>query len=115
VVERFLIRGDMEEGRQFAGFVRRIWLRRNEFIHGGSLSHPIEIVTRTKEAMEEFQTSNVGIAMSREMKATETWTAPGWYKANWDAAIDRVKGWMGLGVILCGHILGKSHIAWVLR
>jgi hypothetical protein len=54
VVERFLIRGDMEEGRQFAGFVRRIWLRRNEFIHGGSLSHPIEIVTRTKEAMEEF-------------------------------------------------------------
>lgn len=41
------------------------------------------------------------------------WQAPpqGWYKANWDAGVDRKKGRVGLGVIIRDH----NGAMWVAK
>jgi hypothetical protein len=47
VVEDMFSIYDEEEMRLFAGLARRIWLRRNESIHGGLFSSPKEIFFQT--------------------------------------------------------------------
>jgi hypothetical protein len=44
-----------EETVQVVGLVRRIWLRRNEALHGGVFTHPRELVQQTLRAVEEYK------------------------------------------------------------
>jgi hypothetical protein len=37
------------------GTARRIWLQRNDFIHGGVFTHPAEIMKRAKAVILDFQ------------------------------------------------------------
>ena len=43
----------------FVGIARRIWLRRNEVLHGGKFLHPSELILQTRKAITEFQQAHV--------------------------------------------------------
>ncbi|XP_059431505.1 uncharacterized protein LOC132165008 [Corylus avellana] len=90
---------------QFVGLARRIWLRRNELVHGGLFSHPKLLMEKTELAIQEFNLAQARGEQSMPLSvepAGVRWSAPlqGWVKANWDAALDRKSGWMGLGVVI---------------
>jgi hypothetical protein len=53
-VEEIFLQCDPEEIKQFVGIARRLWLRRNEVVHGGRMIHPNDLVSQTKTAMVEF-------------------------------------------------------------
>ena len=40
---------------QFVGLASRIWLRRNEVLHGGTFTHPCELVLQTIRVVEEYK------------------------------------------------------------
>jgi hypothetical protein len=44
----------LEELCLFAGIARRMWLRRNEVVHGGYFLHPTLLVQKVVHAAEEF-------------------------------------------------------------
>ncbi|XP_059450901.1 uncharacterized protein LOC132181678 [Corylus avellana] len=58
VVERMFQVCNLDEMRLFVGLARRIWLRRNEVIHGGSFASPKELLIRTRGALLDFQQAN---------------------------------------------------------
>jgi hypothetical protein len=58
LMECLFERRDQEELRQFSGMARRIWLRRNDLIHGGGSSHPRVIMQQTTKSMLEFTLAN---------------------------------------------------------
>jgi hypothetical protein len=49
---------DQEEIKLFGGISQRLWLRRNEVVHGGSMTHPNSIVQRTLAAIQDFSQAN---------------------------------------------------------
>jgi hypothetical protein len=70
---------NQEEIKLFVGIARRLWLRRNNLVHEGSLSHPISLVQRTVTAMEEFSKAHKGgeaTSVLTAMKTPTIWTAP---------------------------------------
>jgi hypothetical protein len=105
VVEDTFEQGDSEEIRLFVGIARRLWLRRNDVVYGGSLLHPSLLVQRAIVAREEYTQANeagVGVSMQMVSKGPMMWKAPsmGWKKMNWDASIAKDKNWMGFGMVL---------------
>ncbi|XP_059442009.1 uncharacterized protein LOC132174357 [Corylus avellana] len=106
IVEEVFVQCDEEEIQQSVGIARRLWLRRNEVVHCGTLTHPNLLVQRTITAVEDFATANgVGDTQNSSSNALVQevqWRAPcsGWIKANWDASLAKEKGWMGLGVVV---------------
>jgi hypothetical protein len=93
------------EFAQFVSTAWRIWLRRNEVLHGGAFLHPSQIVKNVSQAGEKFQEVLAGRKPqqnSNEDISLPTWTAPphDCLKANWDAGFDRKQGKMGLGVVI---------------
>jgi hypothetical protein len=44
VVEEIFLTCDLQEIEQFVGMARRLWLRRNEFLHDGQFRHPNMLV-----------------------------------------------------------------------
>ncbi|XP_042962566.1 uncharacterized protein LOC122296834 [Carya illinoinensis] len=95
---------------------RRIWTRRNEFIHGKGLKHPTCVYQQAKtemtdymEALKEPTTSN-GKAPAK----TPTWSRPDaeGFKVNWDSAINLREGKIGIGVLIRDHqgrVIGALH------
>jgi hypothetical protein len=110
VVEGLWRRCEEEEFCSFVGIARRIWLRRNDYVHGGVFSHPNEIVRRTTEAIEEYQRSQSKIVGSHGGDCNVSpWKAPspGWFKINWDVAVSKEAGRIGVGVVIrdyCGKL-----------
>jgi hypothetical protein len=45
---------EQEEFQTFVCVARRIWLRRNEFLHEGS-SHPNRVLSHAVAALQEYQ------------------------------------------------------------
>jgi hypothetical protein len=101
------------------GLVRRIWLRRNEVLHGGIFTHPRELVLQALRAVEEYKQAQFegDVSLAVEQGPVESsWQAPvyDWVKANWDAALDGRTGRMGFGVIVKDHngdvkVMGSRH------
>ena len=54
VVEAVLAKCSPEDIGFFAGAARRLWLRRNEVVHGGAFVHPNTLVHSIQPAMEDF-------------------------------------------------------------
>ncbi|XP_059436785.1 uncharacterized protein LOC132169849 [Corylus avellana] len=109
VVEAMFSKHDRLEFLQFVGIARRIWLRRNEVIHGRSFLNPNRIVQQATQAMEVFQTlmdRRKITAAPAEQPTVHTWMASphGWFKANWDARVDRRKGCVGFGIVIRDHL-----------
>lgn len=112
VVEGMFNLCDMEEMRMFVGIARRIWLRRNEVVHGGLFSSPKELMLRTKGALLDYQQAQkkrVPTGVSNMLVPGLTPPA-GWVLVNWDAALDKERGRVGMGVLLQDHT-GKMLIA----
>lgn len=108
VVEAMFSKCDRLEFFQFVGIARRIWLRRNEVIHGGPFLHPSRIVQQATQAMEVFQALRSGSKITpppADHPTINPWMAPpnGWFKANWDAGVNRRKGCVGIGVVIRDH------------
>jgi hypothetical protein len=55
VVEGIFQRGENDDIRLFVGVARRLWLRRNEFIHDGFFANPDRVMQGACQVMEEFQ------------------------------------------------------------
>jgi ribonuclease HI len=99
---------DPEEIKQFVGIARRLWMRRNEVVHGGHMMHPNDLVRRMKTAMVEFVEAtdsgemHIAHAPEENIGRNIKWQPPDtvWVKANWDASLAKDKGWMGLGVVV---------------
>jgi ribonuclease HI len=108
VVEEIFLQCDLEETKQFVGIARRLWLRRNEVVHGGRMMHPNDLVSQTKTAMVEFaeatdrEAKTIAPALGGHIERNIKWQPPdtGWAKANWDASLAKDKGWMGFGVVV---------------
>jgi tryptophan synthase beta subunit len=54
VVEGLFKKCDQEELLKFAGLARRIWLRRNDVIHGGKFSYPNTMWQQTLSSIQEL-------------------------------------------------------------
>jgi hypothetical protein len=62
VAEGMMSRCDAREFQLFVGIARRLWLRRNEVIHGGVFSHPNTVFKQAEEGLEAFQRQQRNIA-----------------------------------------------------
>jgi hypothetical protein len=58
VVEEMFQMCDEEELHLFVGIARQVWLRRNEFVHGGLFTHPTVLVQQTTDAVSNFSAAN---------------------------------------------------------
>ena len=59
-------RCEKEEVQLFGVLSRHLWLRRNDYVHEGNLTHPSQVVRDAKTALVEFQrVNNVGAAGTR--------------------------------------------------
>ena len=47
-----------DELRFFTSMARKLWFRRNEYIHGGSFTHPTTLVQQVCRAMADYMTAN---------------------------------------------------------
>ena len=101
VVEGLFIKCDQEELLKFAGLVRRIWLRRNDVLHGGKFSHPNTIWQQTLNSIQEFALAQK-LEQANGPHMVIRWQAPtsNWCKGNWDAAVNTESDRMGLGAVL---------------
>ncbi|XP_059429127.1 uncharacterized protein LOC132162934 [Corylus avellana] len=105
IVESVFNKCGKDEVRLFAGTARRIWLRRNDYVHGGLFTHPTALLQGALHSMEEFseitklegpRPSLLAVTVSR------CWTAPcpRWLKVNWDASFQLSSGRMGFGAVV---------------
>jgi hypothetical protein len=97
------VKCNLQEIKQFVGMARRLWLRRNDVLHGGHFIHPNVLVQQAHTAIEEFFRANsLDVPMTGEGDRHEPiqWRPLplGWYKVNWDASLSKQHGRMGLGV-----------------
>jgi hypothetical protein len=93
----------------FVGAACNIWKRRNGWIHDGNFIHPNVIARLTKNGVEEYMKANQ--QRSRQWgedggRDSIRLTAPenGWLKVNWDIALDKSNGRIGVGVIVRNHV-----------
>jgi ribonuclease HI len=104
VVEGVFRKCSQEEIQKFVGVARRIWLRRNEVVHGGCFTHLTMIIQATTRAIADFNTAHGknDEQVVDALQSTVRWAAPmtGWVKANWDASLDGLNGWNGFGVVI---------------
>jgi ribonuclease HI len=108
VAERILEKCDMEEFQNFVIVTRRIWLRRNAFLHEGSFSHPVSIIKQAESLIEEFNQAQPGVSRvctQEKLPISGKWINPqqGWFKVNWDAAVGKQAGRIGLGAVIRNH------------
>jgi hypothetical protein len=104
VVEEIFRKCQTEEVHQFAGIVRRLWLKQNEIVHGGPFQHPNLLLQHAVSAAEEFAAIHVTTNQlkNRWTEACQKWRAPtpGWVKLNWDASMEVETGQMGYGALI---------------
>jgi hypothetical protein len=104
VVETIMGRCEMEDLELFATTARLIWLRRNTVIHGGIFTHPNQVVRNACRSLEEFRNANEAVTENEEISRPLqciTWQPPSRHliKVNWDAAVSKEKGCVGVGII----------------
>jgi ribonuclease HI len=102
VVEGVFQECDSEDIRIFVGVARRLWLRRNELIYEGNFVPPKVLMKLSIDGVIDYSKANEKMPPTTPMDRTSGWITPppGWIVAHWDAAIDGVRGRLGLGVVL---------------
>jgi hypothetical protein len=78
------------------------------YLYEGSFSHPNSILKTAETALKDFHQARAGNMQPCVQEGGTVlgrWMAPspGWYKANWDAAIGKKDGRTGLGVVIRDH------------
>jgi ribonuclease HI len=99
---------DTQEFKLFVGITRRIWKRRNAYVHEGSFVHPSSILEQAREELGAYEHAqgkdreSESLTAPVEEQPNQKWKAPphGWVKANWDAAVEKKTGRLGVGIII---------------
>lgn len=96
---------DIEEVELLVVVARKIWFRRNAVVHREDFIHPNHVFREAVDSLDEFREVN-----SKEDEGAEDkqevvqlkWKNPptGMIKANWDVAMDKIKGSIGFGNIV---------------
>ena len=105
IVEEFFQKRSIEDMRLFIGLARRLWLRRNVVVHGGSFVPPVVIFNQATRALDEFaevQAESPTILPINDTRVLSKWRAPspGWVKINWDGALNSKENRVGGGVVI---------------
>ncbi|XP_059460184.1 uncharacterized protein LOC132189464 [Corylus avellana] len=96
-----------KEKEIFIENARRLWFRRNKWIHEGVFTHPNDLVLAVGTAVDEVQQVNMTKIPKHTLRveAQQQWKKPpeGWLKVNCDAALDVRNGRIGVGVLVRDH------------
>ncbi|KAF5449783.1 hypothetical protein F2P56_030195 [Juglans regia] len=100
--------------QEFAVVAKMIWWRRNRFIFDGSFAHPNAIVKDARRTMEMLNEERSWQVSVQPCNSVETWQAPptNWIKVNWDSAVDKIEGFIGVGVVArdnAGHTIASKR------
>jgi hypothetical protein len=87
VVEGLFLKFITKEMALFVSLARRIWLGRNDVLHGGVFAHTIVLIQRAIQAMEDFNEahcSRLEVVPNSSAQGDFQWLAPslGCSKAN---------------------------------
>jgi hypothetical protein len=87
VTEDMIIKCTTLEFQHFVGVARRLWIRRNNFIHDGSFLHPTTVLQQVKKGIEDFQLAQPDKphgTLAPGLNIIPKWKAPpqDWYKVN---------------------------------
>ncbi|XP_042974745.1 uncharacterized protein LOC122306382 [Carya illinoinensis] len=101
-----------EELMEVAVICRSLWTRRNGFIHGKGFMHPNQVLSKALDEIEAYKSSQdhqSSCPASHGEGSASVWIQPlaGYYKLNWDVAINTARGLVGIGAILRDH-MGRS-------
>ncbi|KAF5454991.1 hypothetical protein F2P56_024611 [Juglans regia] len=93
---------NQEELQEFVITARRIWWRRNSFIFKKGFTHPNHIVREARTTLNMMAEKKTDQCNTQASPTVIHWKAPpvDWYKVNWDGAVDKVKGLIGIGVVI---------------
>ncbi|XP_042974604.1 uncharacterized protein LOC122306236 [Carya illinoinensis] len=86
--------------------LRKVWLRRNDWIFEKIMACPKNSFSATKAALHEFRDSQVALTQRGAVQKTNTemvrWEKPerGYVKVNWDASMDLKGKRMGIGIMI---------------
>ena len=72
-------RCDQKEVDLFAVIARKIWMRRNQVVHGGPFSHPNQVLKEAESVLEEYRLSHVTSNMPQPSSSSmlvEKWMPP---------------------------------------
>jgi hypothetical protein len=101
---------DAEEFQLFIVIARRIWLRRNAFLHEALFTHPNVVMANAQAALQDYQNAQEQVVPFQiegveGMEGQGKWTKPplGWFKANWDTAIAKHTGQVKMGFVIQNH------------
>ncbi|XP_059428671.1 uncharacterized protein LOC132162451 [Corylus avellana] len=102
--EEMLGRYEMPELELFAVVAKRVWMRRNNVVHGGDFEDPTQVFSIAAAGLEHFQRINAQpLGINREIQPIQTtnWQPPpvDMVKVNWDAAIAQRNSCVGIGII----------------
>jgi hypothetical protein len=94
---------ELEDLELSAIIAQRLWHRRNQWVFENNFSPPKCLLTGAKESLQSFKEvntlpSNPG---ARDSVSSLSWNPPNVdiVKVNWDAAVDKHKNIMGVGII----------------
>ncbi|XP_038708505.1 uncharacterized protein LOC120003559 [Tripterygium wilfordii] len=99
--------------------MRLIWLRRNKFVHEGTLTHPTQVALQGMNLANDFKSAQVdGVNVQRDSVSSnlqQVWKGPqiNLIKANWDAAIQSQNDRTGMGVVFrdaSGEVMASSSL-----
>jgi ribonuclease HI len=105
LAEHLLARCEEEDFEMFVQLARQIWARRNRWVFERKFTNPFSIVQETETYMAEYKKAQEeewpGKPVNRSREEMK-WVAPtrGWVKANWDVAVDKSSGMVGIGVVI---------------
>ena len=91
--EELIGRYDLQELEIFAVMARKIWVRRNELVHEGSLMDPHRVFIMVVSGLEDFQRINAQVeeeSVAKIQTHEVSWqpSSGNLVKVNWDAALD---------------------------
>jgi hypothetical protein len=95
---------EREELEFVAMVAQRIWFSRNRYVFYGIVTQPNFLIKSAKEALEEYRKaldSMYLFSSPSPISSPAHWFKPphGFFKLNWDAALDRNQKWMGVGIV----------------
>ncbi|XP_059436609.1 uncharacterized protein LOC132169617 [Corylus avellana] len=102
-MESIFSKCDLDDFAMFAQLSCHVWFCRNKWVHEGTFVDPNLILQKTVEDIMTYaQLQQKEPAENNVSTHLKAWLAPtqGWYKANWDVAIDKLNERVGIGVVL---------------
>ncbi|XP_042956810.1 uncharacterized protein LOC122292464 [Carya illinoinensis] len=98
---------------EIGSFMRLIWARRDEYVHGKEFKHPNAVLYKALDDLNCYKTTKQNNINGKADDSCENqrWKPPreGTYKLNWDVAINQSLGLTGIGAII-GDSNGKSLV-----